>query len=458
MKLWQKVSLICSAVLIGVVAACSVLLLLHAKNSILAYAYSQAEDKQKNLAASFAEMADYYADASASADTEDAFILYCFSRFSDESSVLMRDGAVLSSQVSVDPAAYLALAERGEQARFTGRAEGRELLIVGSSVEIRQREYAVYDVEDITGVYDSIAQMVWRFVLIGAAGVALGAAIIVVLVRRSMKPLRDLGAAAKRIAGGHYEERAAVGANDEVGELAEDFNGMAAAVKSHVDKLTETAERQRLFIGGVSHEFKTPLTAILIHTDLLQNACLTEEETSGSLAQIENACKWLERMSQKLLQLICLRRQIEIWPESAAALLETVREHTLALLTQRGIGLEVECAEETIDIDKDLMLSALVNLLDNASKASQPGQSVTLRAHGGALEVEDHGCGIPADEIVRITDPFYMVDRSRSKRTGGSGLGLALVKEIVAAHGAALAIDSAPGKTSVRILLPVTKR
>lgn len=458
MKLWQKISLICSAVLIGIVAVCCTLLLLRAKNSILTFAYTQAEDKQRNLASSFSEMARYYADETSSQTTESAFVLYCFSRFADASSVLMDDHGELYSQVSVTPSDYLPFADGGEQTRYTGVMDGRNILITGSSVTIRQNSYYVYTVEDVSSVYNDIARMVWRFIMIGLSGIALGIGIIVWLVRRSMRPLNELGIAAKRIANGNYEERAVIHADDEVGELADEFNGMAAAVKSHVAKLVETAERQRIFIGGVSHEFKTPLTAMLLHTDLLKNAYLTEEETRNSLEHMERQCKWLEQLTQKLLKLICLREQIEPKQESAESLLNRVRESTVQTMEQRGVTLATECTAQALVLDRDLMQSALINLVDNASKASKPGQSVFLRAYENILEVEDQGCGIEAEEIARITDPFYMADPSRSKRDGGSGLGLALVKEIVAAHGAELVIESAPERgTIVRIVMPVTK-
>lgn len=458
MKLWQKISLICSAVLISIVAICCALLLLHAKSSILSFAYKQAEDKQRNLASSFSEMAIYYADDSSSPATENAFVLYCFSRFADTTSVLMSDQTELYSLVSINPKDYLVPVEKSEQVRYTGQIEERNILIVGSSVNIRRNTYFVYVVEDITSVYNNIAQMVWRFALIGLGGIALGIGIIILLVRRSMWPLHDLGVAAKRIASGNYEERAIIHEKNEVGELAGEFNVMATAVKSHVAELIETAERQRLFIGGVSHEFKTPLTAIMLHADLLQNAYLTEEETKKSFEHIEQQCIWLEQLTQKLLKLICLSEQIDLKPESVESLLNRVRESTVQTMEQRGVTLAVECAAESFIMDKDLMQSALINLVDNASKASQPRQSVILRAYGNILEVEDHGCGILNEEITHITDPFYMVDKSRSKLKGGSGLGLALVKEIVAAHRANLEIESIPTSgTIVRIVMPVTK-
>lgn len=458
MKLWQKISLICSAVLIGIVAICCTILLLYAKDSILSFAYTQAEDKQRNLASSFSEMASYYADETSSPVTENAFVLYCFSRFADSASVLMDNSGELYSQISVTPSDYLSLADGSEQTRYAGMIEGRNILIVGSSVTIRQNDYSVYTVEDISGVYNDIARMIWRFILIGLGGIALGIGIIVLLVRQSLRPLHDLGVAAKRIANGNYEERAVAHRDDEVGELAYEFNGMAAAVKIHIAALVETAERQRLFIGGVSHEFKTPLTAILLHTDLLQNAYLSEEETKNSFEHIERQCKWLEQITQKLLKLICIREQIEPRHESAELLLNRVRESTIQTIEQRGVTLMTECSAELFLMDMDLMQSALINLVDNASKASHPGQSIVLRAYENILEVEDHGCGISEDDIARITDPFYMTDKSRSKLNGGSGLGLALVKEIVAAHGANLSIESAlKHGTIVRIVMPVTK-
>ncbi|MEA4913702.1 MAG: DUF6034 family protein [Christensenella sp.] len=144
MKLWQKISLICSAVLVGIVAVCCMLLLLNAKSSILSFAYTQAEDKQRNLASSFSEMASYYADDNSGTETENAFVLYCFSRFADATAVLTKDQAELYSQVRINPGDYLVPAETREQKRYTGTIDGRNLLIVGSQVTIRQNDYSVY--------------------------------------------------------------------------------------------------------------------------------------------------------------------------------------------------------------------------------------------------------------------------------------------------------------------------
>lgn len=452
MKLWKKTAIICSVVLIVIVALCSALLLMQSKNSILALTYQQASDKQRSLASSFSEMAGYYASEHDPAATSESLVRYCFSRFADSSSVLLFDGKPLYTEVALAPEDYLPLSDDREQRQFAGEIDGRDMLIVGSLVSVKQNDYAVYVVADISPVYNDIANMIWRFAAISAAGIVLGVALIALLVRRSMRPLGELGKTAKRIAAGGYAERAAVQARDEVGALAEDFNAMAAAVESHVAALTETAERQRLFIGGVTHEFKTPLTAMILNADTLQNAYLTEEETVSAIALIQRQSQWLERLTQKLLKLITLKGQVKRETVSVAALFARVRESMAITLSQRGTPLETACDTETLSMDADLMQSVLINLVDNASKALGPGQAIRLSAYDNIIEVSDLGCGIPEKELSRITEPFYMVDKSRSKKHGGTGLGLALVKEIAAAHDASLHIESKVGSgTTVRI-------
>lgn len=450
MKLWQKVSLICSAVLTSIVLLMGGLLLREAEQSILDLTYQQSSDKQRNLLASFSEMSNYYLEDSDTKPVEYSLVKYCFSRFADSTCVLMKGSETLYSNVAVDMSRYIIKGYDAEQ--FEEEIGGRQILITGSNVNVRNERYAVYVVEDITGVYESITRMVWRFALIGGVGILLGFVLIGLLVRRSMQPLAVLKTAAGRIAAGGYGERATVLSKDEVGALANDFNRMAETVENHIGDLTETAERQRLFISGVTHEFKTPLTTVILNADTLQNAYMDEKERQTALSYIERQCKWLERMTQKLLKLITLKQDIELKPSSVPQLFERVEESMAETLRQRDTRLISECKLNTLSMDADLMQSVLINLVDNASKASAPGQAVTMRAYDDVIEVSDNGIGIPESELARITEPFYVVDKSRSKKLGGSGFGLALVKEIVNAHGAALEIESSVGVgTTIRV-------
>lgn len=172
--------------------------------------------------------------------------------------------------------------------------------------------------------------------------------------------------------------------------------------------------------------------------------CLVRD-VSGLSARIADQGRWLERLSQKLTALVLLGQDIERREGSVAELFEAVRAATEDALRARGMALALCCAMDTLPMDFDLLRAALVNLVENAQRASRDGQTITLAAHDGVIEVIDRGRGIPAGELARVTEPFYTVDRSRSRRFGGSGLGLALVKRIAEAHGAELSLESAVG-------------
>ena len=237
------------------------------------------------------------------------------------------------------------------------------------------------------------------------------------------------------ISDGHYERRIHIKGHDEIASLAERFNRMAEAISEKMAALNEKAEQQQAFINALSHEMKTPVTSIMARAETLLMRDVPEDDTKQSLERIYNQCAWLEKLSSKLTALVLLQGRIDVKPEIVLELFAAVEETVLDALDEKNITLVTDCKMNTLTIDFDLMRAALANLVDNARKASEVGSCVTLRAYDNVIEVEDHGRGIPKEEIERITQPFYMVDRSRSKKTGGSGLGLALVERIVQAHG-----------------------
>ena len=267
MKLWQKVSLLGVCVLLAAVIVSSTLLLNHARDSILSLTIEQANSRQSDLVTSFSAMAQYYLDEDESPVVKASGVLYCFQRFADESSVLMKGGETLHSSVVFDPAEYLPLMQADGPQVLLKEILDRNVLIVGSSIVLLGDDYHVYTVKDITTAYNDIAKLTWRFAVISTVCVIIGAVLIVFLVRRATKPLIALKSSTKRIAIGEYDQRADIKTNDEVGELATDFNNMAEAVQSHIAQLEDTALRQQLFIGGLTHELKTPMASMVLHTD-----------------------------------------------------------------------------------------------------------------------------------------------------------------------------------------------
>ncbi len=457
MRLWQKISIVCIVVLLLVVALTGTLLLVSARSDILTLTVDNAKEKQASLSKAFSNMASLTVAEDMPEGVVTAVLLDCFAAFADDSSVLVHGYDTLYSYVRIEPQDILPVSTT-EQRVFLDEVGERNFCIVGSLVEIAplNDQYTVYVITDISDVYQTYRNMTVRFIIIAIIGITLGMLGIIFLVHLSTLPLKKLGQSARRIAGGEYTERANVRTNDEVGALSEDFNRMAEAVQTHVDALEDRNERQNLFISGVTHEFKTPMTSMMLHSEtLLNNPLLTPEQRVKSLMHIHTQCAWLERLTQKLMSLITLGQNVTTSSQSVPDLIERVVESTQETLQKRGTPLVTECAVDTLPMDADLMQSLLINLVDNASKASEPGQTILLSATERTLCVTDHGRGIPPEAIKRVTEPFYMVDKSRSKRMGGSGLGLALVKRIADAHNAELIIESMPGEgTTIRVVFP----
>lgn len=459
MKLSNRITLLVSIVLTVVILAVSLSLLLFAKNTILSLSVEQVQRKQQTLRTSFSEMANYYAANSDSDAVHASLVRYCFTRFADQTSVLMQDGEAVVSSVTIDPSAYVQQSDDyGEAEPVAVTVQGRRFLIAGSSTSVGRKTYDVYVVEDVSDVYDRISRMAWIFAGISIAAIALGAVIVMLLVRRSTKPITALSGAAKEIADGAYEKRVKVRTKDEIGTLGEDFNRMADAVETKISELSERNERQRLFIGGVTHEFKTPMTGLILHAGLLRRANLSEDERDASLAHIEAQTQWLERLTQNLLKLFTSDEEIELESVRIPELLGTVEEGVAPKLKEKGAALTVQCETDTLMLNPDLMHSLLNNLIVNAANAydaDAPEKPIVLSVTGRTFSVSDRGRGIPKEAIDRIFEPFFRVDKSRSKKQGGSGLGLALVKTIADAHGAAITVDSEPGKgTTVSVTLP----
>ena len=459
MKLSDHITILCSSVLAAVILSVTVALLLFAKSTILSLSMEQVQRKQQTLCTSFSEMANYYAANSDSDAVHASLVRYCFTRFADQTSVLMQDGEAVVSSVIVDPSAYVQQSDDyGEAEPVAVTVQGRRLLIAGSSTSVGGKSYDVYVVEDISDVYTRIRRMTWIFASVSIAAIALGAFLVMSLVRRSTKPVTALSEAAREIADGAYEKRVKVRTKDEIGTLGEDFNRMADAVETKISELEERNERQRLFIGGVTHEFKTPMTGLILHAGLLRRANLSEDERDASLAHIETQTQWLERLTQNLLKLTTSDEEIELESVRIPELLETVEEGVAPKLKEKGAALTMQCETDTIVLNPDLMHSLLNNLIVNAANsydADAPEKPILLTVTGKTFSVSDRGRGIPKVAIDRIFEPFFRVDKSRSKKQGGSGLGLALVKAIADAHNASITVDSEPGKgTTVSVTLP----
>ena len=275
------------------------------------------------------------------------------------------------------------------------------------------------------------------------------------------KPVRVLSSATREFALGNYEKRAAIRGRDEIGALAEDFNHMADALQGHMHQLEEQARQREDFVASFAHELKTPLTSIIGYADMLRSQDMEGERRFHSANYIFTEGRRLERLSFKLLELMVLNRQeFERYSVQAEDIFLHLEDAAGAAIYEKyGVTLSLSFAQACILAEPDLLDTMLINLVENAAKASESGQSVRLTGalaqDGYRVTVRDNGRGIPREELSRITEAFYTVEKSRARRQNGAGLGLALCATIAKLHGTAMIFTSESGRgTEVSFLLP----
>lgn len=328
--------------------------------------------------------------------------------------------------------------------------QGRYYIHTGCKMKALDRVLYLETLKDITLVYEERKEgfAVYRRVIFF---VLLCATVVMYLICRWLtKPMRLLTMATRKMAEGDYGYRAKVISNDEMGQLTKDFNLMANALEDNIALLEDEIRTREEFIGAFAHELKTPLTAIIGYADMLRSRKLDEEKAFVSANYIFTEGKRLEAMAFRLLDIIVTKRlEIEKQRINTNKLFSYLRE-----LYGDYSQIKIMCQYEPAIVlaESDLLKSVLINLVDNACKASKEGGKVEIlgrkQKNGYLFAVKDYGMGIAEEEYDKITNAFYMVDKSRSRSKNGAGLGLALCVEILKIHDSHLHIESKVGEGS----------
>lgn len=277
------------------------------------------------------------------------------------------------------------------------------------------------------------------------------------------RPLYRVSAASRRLAQGELTARAKVRTKDEVGDLAADFNFMAGRLEDNMNELTDAMRRQEQFMGSFAHELKTPMTSIIGYADLLRSGALGEKEAMDAANYIFSEGKRLETLSMKLLELLVAKSTPSAPVKTElSSLLKKLARQLQPVYAKAGIRLQTRCAVCYAMTDPDLFRSLIINLMDNSRKALDHGGIIRITAEasesGSVIRVADNGCGMPEEALAHITEAFYRVDKSRSRRQGGVGLGLTLCSRIAELHGAVLEFASRPSEgTIVTLRMPEVK-
>ena len=309
---------------------------------------------------------------------------------------------------------------------------------------------AVYAYEYDTEQAELLAGFQWN--LLRMSGIVAGVVLVLsaVLSRVLTRQIRELLEAIRSVREGAYSHRAAVEGRDELSQIAQEFNSLT-------DRLQTTEEARRRFVSDASHELKTPLAAIRLLTDsILQTDGIDPATTREFVADIGLEANRLSRITEDLLQLT--RLDGDVLPSAAVVdplpILEQVLRMMELIAEERGIALTYQ-AEEGCRIlgSMDETRQIIYNLVDNAVKYNRDGGrvEVALKRQGEEvlLTVADEGVGIPEEELTKIFQRFYRVDKARSRAAGGTGLGLSIVRDTLEKRGGSISAANRPGGGAV---------
>lgn len=292
----------------------------------------------------------------------------------------------------------------------------------------------------------------------GIAATLVATALSWYVSQRIVRPIRALVKASQYIAAGHYKERLPTDQNDEFEELTGSFNRMAAALDA-----TETMRQQ--LIADVSHELKTPLASIKGYMEGLQDGVIPPTPETYQLVHREaDRLQRLVSDLQELSRAEVNQLQMDVRPCNPVDLLNQAVAALRPQYNDKGIRLETDLPAETLDVlaDVDRIRQVVINLLGNALQYTPAGGRVRLRLsydnHMVRFSVYDNGIGLDAADLDRVFQRFYRVDKSRARRSGGSGIGLTIARYIVEAHGGRIWAESAgPGQGSTFIFTLPTR-
>jgi histidine kinase len=275
------------------------------------------------------------------------------------------------------------------------------------------------------------------------AGGVVAILISIWITRVIVKPITELTAVSDRIAAGHYEERVELqSSRDELTQLGDSFNHLA-------HNLAQAEEMQRRLIGDVTHELRTPLTTIKGSMEgLIDGVVQPNLETFQHLYREADRLQTLVNDLQELSRVEAGVYELNLESTSINSLVTTVEVRLGQQFAEKGVALDVDIADDlpVVLVDQDRMNQVLLNLTGNALQYTQTGGKVQIKSRQVKKEiwiyVEDNGIGVSEDHLPHIFTRFYRIDKSRSRRYGGSGIGLTIAKHLVEAQGGRIWAES----------------
>lgn len=326
--------------------------------------------------------------------------------------------------------------------------------------------FVIYIRDDKQTVRDLNSELITLIFEAVVVGLAISVILSFILSKTLLQPIIGMTKAAEAMADGDFSRELIVDSEDEIGILADTFNNMAHQLKMTLEEIKKSEALRKEFVANVSHELRTPLTSIRSYAETLtENADIPKDMENDFLHVILNES---DRMTKIVQDLLTLSRfdagsgQLIIDEFSLEQSIHDVYDAIALEAKKHGHALSLSLRDSLPRIygDKARIEQVLLNILSNAVKYTPDGGKIDIS--GGQtgknvwVKIKDTGIGIPEEDLSRIFDRFYRVDKARSRESGGTGLGLSIAREIVIRHGGDILIDSTAGRgTAVTVVLPI---
>lgn len=450
MKLWMKLSLLTMGTLLLAAGIFGGTVIYQTFRYNLSQTIEGYEGQVKANAYGLMQEINHSGMEAFSQQTRASYLKYLVEKYGGRDYMLLQSGLIICNDTDYNLIDRTTSRWQTEEIEYAiQKTEGQHILIMGKVLTTENTgKYQLLLVQDISQIYDDLWNQAVIFLLLLAGVASFAVSIIFWVTRHLLKPLRDLQQTSAAIREGDLDRRVRIRSRDEVATVGTAFNDMADRIQEQVAELEEVSEQRRQLLGSLTHELKTPMTSIIGYSETLLHVKINEEQQKKALEHINRECLRLERLSGKMMNLIGLydNDSITLTEYPVQTLLDRVYDLEIHHIREKGMHLVISCSMDTLAMDVDLMESLLVNLIDNAIKASKEEDVIDVIATHDRISVRDRGKGIPQEEIPKITEAFYMVDKSRSKKGGGIGLGLALCQQIAWLHHMHLEIQSTLGQ------------
>lgn len=300
---------------------------------------------------------------------------------------------------------------------------------------------------------------------LGSIGISIILALLLyIILRRGMRPMGKLTTAVNNIASGEFSTRISVTGNDEIAILGRGVNQMAETIEKSVNSLKQENQIRQSFIDNLTHELRTPLTSIYGFSEYLKRAHATLEDKDEAVSYIMSETKRMQDMTDVLMDLTRLRnKKIEMTNFNIHNIFQNIKVTENQLWLEKEIHITFSKENVTVYGNQILMEMLVRNLIHNSIHAlvdktcKQIKVQCYQKSSSVIITVKDNGCGISKEHIYRIKEPFYRVDKGRSRENGGAGLGLALCEQITTLHHGTLEYESnAEDGTTAILTLPQT--